>query len=146
MRSQFQMTNACRDVNALVRACMHLERRPGVISLLAGKPHSSTFPFTSLSFTYRDPADPESETPVELTKEEVEIGLQYSPTVGLTEMLEWTYGLQERVHGRKRGEGWKISIGNGAQDLMYKVCLSTHIASCFHGTLGSGCYRARESG
>ncbi len=99
----------------------HLEQRPGVISLLAGKPHSSTFPITSLNFTVRDPANPQSEIPIELSQEELEVGLQYSPTVGLPALVDWAYGLQEIMHGRKVGEGWKISIGNGSQDLIYKV-------------------------
>lgn len=110
--------------SSVVRSCLHLEQRPGLISLLAGKPHTSTFPFTSLSFTFRDPADPESELPVELSSAELEVGLQYSPTVGIPAMLEWVYGLQEIAHGRKRGEGWRASMGNGSQDLIYKVCLS----------------------
>ena len=104
-----------------VRACLHLEQRPGLISLLAGKPHTSTFPFTSLSFTFRDPADPESKLPVTLSQKELDEGLQYSATVGIPALIEWAYGLQELAHGRRRGEGWKLSIGNGCQDLIYKV-------------------------
>ena len=92
-----------------------------MLSLLAGKPHTSTFPFASLNFTFRDPADPESELPVELTQDELQTGLQYGPTSGVPELLEWVYGFQELVHGRKRTEGWEVSIGNGSQDLMYKV-------------------------
>ena len=107
----------------IVRACLHLEQRPGLISLLAGKPHSSTFPFTSLNFTYRDPTDPALEVPVELTASELECALQYSPTIGIPELVDWLYGLQETLHGRKRGEGWKLSVGNGVQDLMYKVTI-----------------------
>ncbi|PSR72348.1 hypothetical protein PHLCEN_2v11796 [Hermanssonia centrifuga] len=104
-----------------IRSVFHLEQRPGVISLLAGKPHSSTFPITSLNFTVRDPANPQSEIPIELSQEELEVGLQYSPTVGLPALVDWAYGLQEIMHGRKVGEGWKISIGNGSQDLIYKA-------------------------
>ncbi|PSR72347.1 hypothetical protein PHLCEN_2v11795 [Hermanssonia centrifuga] len=98
-----------------------LEQRPGVISLLAGKPHSSTFPITSLNFTVRDPADPNSELPVQLSQEELELGLQYGPTVGIPALVDWFYGLQDVAHGRKVGEGWNISVGNGSQDLIYKV-------------------------
>jgi len=43
--------------------------------------------------------------------------------------LGWVTGLQERVHGRKHGrngvgegvEGWRVSIGSGSQDLIYKA-------------------------
>ncbi|KAJ3559075.1 hypothetical protein NM688_g564 [Phlebia brevispora] len=104
-----------------IRSCLHLEQRPGLISMLAGKPHTSTFPFTSLNFTFRDPADPASELPVSLSQEELELGLQYSPTVGIPALVEWCYGLQEIAHGRRKGEGWKLSIGNGSQDLIYKA-------------------------
>lgn len=48
--------------------------------------------------------------------------LQYGPTDGNQELREWLYGLQEKAHGRKRGEGWRISVGSGSQDLIYKVC------------------------
>lgn len=39
-----------------IRAMFPLENRPGLISLLAGKPNAETFPITSLQFTMRDPA------------------------------------------------------------------------------------------
>jgi tryptophan aminotransferase len=106
-----------------VRAVLHLEQTPGLISLLAGKPHSSTFPFTSFNFSVRDPIDPQKEVPVQLTPEELQLGLQYSPGKGIPALLEWLYGLQEVAQGRKKDEGWEITIGNGSQDLIYKVYL-----------------------
>ncbi|KAF7789602.1 hypothetical protein EIP86_000548 [Pleurotus ostreatoroseus] len=104
-----------------IRACLHLERTPGIISLLAGKPHTSTFPFTDLKFTFRDPSDPESELPVELTPAELQEGLQYGPTTGVPALVDWLYGLQEKAHGRSKNEGWQLSVGNGSQDLIYKA-------------------------
>ncbi|KAI0090982.1 PLP-dependent transferase [Irpex rosettiformis] len=104
-----------------IRSVLHLEQTPGIISLLAGKPHPSTFPFTSLSFTIRDPIDPAQETAVQLTQEELETALQYSAGQGILPLLEWAYGLQEITQNRKKGEGWKISFGNGSQDLIYKA-------------------------
>lgn len=103
---------------------MHLENRPGLISMLAGKPNSSTFPITSLQFTVRDPnlpSESDGEIKVELSPEEVAAALQYSPTVGMPGMCEWAFGLQEQQHGRKKGEGWRVSIGAGSQDLLNKV-------------------------
>ena len=105
----------------IVRSCLHLEQRPGLISLLAGKPNPSTFPISSLSFTFRDPADPESQLPVQLSQHELELALQYGPTAGVPELIDWVYDLQAMAHGRKRGEGWSVNIGNGSQDLIYKV-------------------------
>lgn len=120
---------------------MPLEQRPGLISLLAGKPHTSTFPFTSLNFTFRDPADPQSELPVSLSQSELDEGLQYSPTVGISGLVEWAYGLQELAHGRKRGEGWKLSIGNGSQDLLYKVSdgSACNILGSYYYSIGGNC-------
>ena len=50
-------------------------------------------------------------------------GLQYGDTAGLASLLNWFEGLQEVNHGRKKNEGWRISIGSGSQDLIYKVWL-----------------------
>ncbi|KAJ2917353.1 hypothetical protein MD484_g3074, partial [Candolleomyces efflorescens] len=36
-------------------------------------------------------------------------------------LLDWLFGLQEYFHGRKRDEGWRISVGSGSQDLIYKA-------------------------
>lgn len=112
---------------ATVRSVLHLEQCPGIISLLAGKPHSSTFPITSLNFTLRDPVDPAIETPIYLSQEELDLGLQYGPTTGIQPLIEWAYGLQKAAHGRDKGEGWSITVGNGAQDLIYKVSLNGHV-------------------
>ena len=40
------------------------------------------------------------------------------------------YGLQEHSHGRKRSEGWRVTIGTGAQDLIYKVRYSLIRGPC----------------
>jgi len=96
-----------------------------VISLLAGKPNASTFPFTSISFAARSPTDPTQETNLKIEGSELETSLQYGDTAGYKPLLDWIFGLQEVFHGRKRGEGWRISMGAGSQDLIYKVSQST---------------------
>jgi tryptophan aminotransferase len=100
---------------------MPLERRPGIISLLAGKPNASTFPITSLQFTARSPDDPTKEQTFVIEGEEIDIALQYNMTAGIPELLKWVWGLQEFSHGRKKGEGWRSSIGSGSQDVICKV-------------------------
>lgn len=100
---------------------MPLEATPGLISLLAGKPNGSMFPFTSFSFTARSPADPSRETAATIDGEDLAECLQYGPTAGYKKLMEWLYGLQAKSHGREKGEGWRISIGSGSQDLIYKV-------------------------
>ena len=105
-----------------VRALLPLEdSRPGLISLLAGKPNADTFPITSLHLTLRDPISNE-EVPVALTEAELVRSLQYSASKGIPELLDWLVGLQEYSHGRRRGEGWDLTFGTGSSDLIYKAC------------------------
>ena len=92
-----------------------------MISLLAGKPNDAMFPFKSFSFTIASPEDPSQDRSVSLSGKDLSAGLQYGATGGLPRLAEWLMGLQERSHGRKSGEGWKLTIGTGSQDLIYKV-------------------------
>jgi len=121
---QFLSELAINRTDDAIRALMPLENRPGLISLLVGKPNTASFPITSLSFTAQDPNDPAKDIPIQLTPEELELGLQYSATAGIPQLVDWLYELQEVVHGRKQGEGWKLSVGNGSQDLIYKAVTS----------------------
>ncbi|KAJ3483309.1 hypothetical protein NLI96_g6407 [Meripilus lineatus] len=107
-----------------IRGLYPLESRPGLISLLAGKPNSSTFPLTSIQLKSRSPTDPSQETTIEVSGKGLAEGLQYGPTAGLPSLCEWVYGLQEKVHGRQKGEGWRVSIGSGSQDVIYKAVMS----------------------
>jgi tryptophan aminotransferase len=105
-----------------VRSLYALERRPGMISLLAGKPNPTTFPFLSLEVNARSGEDSSKDISYVLEGQELEDGLQYGDTAGLPALLEWFYGLQELSHSKVRGEGnWSITMGNGAQDLIYKI-------------------------
>ncbi|KAJ4470462.1 PLP-dependent transferase [Lentinula aciculospora] len=111
-----------------IRGLYPLEKQPGVISLLAGKPEPSTFPFTSLSFTAKDPTDGNTEITIAIPRNELTPGLQYSDTAGLPDLLKWITALQELSHGRKHGrnvsgegeEGWRVSMGTGSQDMISK--------------------------
>ena len=98
-----------------------MEKSPGIISLLAGKPNPSTFPFNSITFTVNSPSDPQEEVKLTLDGDDLALGLQYGDTAGLKSLLDWIGGLQEVSHGRKKNEGWRISMGSGSQDLIYKV-------------------------
>ncbi|QRW03778.1 aminotransferase class I and II protein [Ceratobasidium sp. AG-Ba] len=124
-----------------IRGLYPLEDRPGMISMLAGKPNADTFPFTSFSFTAHDPTYPRvasNEPPESIssgpTKEvnapgqlhitippaQLAAALQYGPTSGLPDLISWVYTLQAAQHGRHKGEGWRVTIGTGSQDLLYK--------------------------
>ena len=105
---------------ATVRSLLPLEERPGVISLLAGKPNAETYPITSMQFTLRDPVT-NQEVPVSLTEKEVARALQYSGSAGIPELNDWLLGLQDHIHDRKQGEGWDLCFGTGSSDLLYKV-------------------------
>lgn len=48
-------------------------------------------------------------------------GLQYGPTAGLGGLVEWLEALQEAKHHRVRDGSWRVSVGSGSQDLIYKV-------------------------
>uniref|UniRef100_A0A0W0EUN6 Aminotransferase class I/classII large domain-containing protein n=1 Tax=Moniliophthora roreri TaxID=221103 RepID=A0A0W0EUN6_MONRR len=131
-----------RKINP-IRNLFPLERVPGVISLLAGKPNPTTFPIAGISLTVRDPRsaikDKKSESDdsadlaeVKLDKATLEEGLQYAEEAGVRSLMNWFCGLQERVHGRRctlydeggvdeAGEGWKMTIGVGSQDMIYKA-------------------------
>ncbi|KAG1729833.1 pyridoxal phosphate-dependent transferase [Suillus paluster] len=104
-----------------IRGLFPLENKPGVISLLAGKPNDAMFPFKSLSFNIASPVDPSQDQSISLSGKDLSAGLQYGATGGLPRLVEWFVGLQERSHGRTSGEGWRLTIGSGSQDLIYKA-------------------------
>lgn len=108
-------------MDLIVRGLLPLESTPGLISLLAGKPNDAMFPFESFSFSITDPSHSSQSIPVTLTGKDLAAGLQYGPTAGLPRLNEWFVGLQERMHGRTSSEGWRLTIGNGSQDVIYKV-------------------------
>lgn len=107
-----------------IRSLFPLEETPGLISLLAGKPNPETFPFTSFSFTARSPINPKEETVLTIEGNDLAQGLQYGPTAGAKQLIDWIEGLQEFSHGRKKNEGWCISIGAGSQDLIFKAVIA----------------------
>ncbi|KAF9260120.1 PLP-dependent transferase [Marasmius fiardii PR-910] len=145
-RARFLSEEALERKPNAIRSLLPLERTPGLISLLAGKPNPTTFPIAGLSLSIRDPRseiknirdskiDTDDATDLielKLSKEDLEEGLQYSEEGGVRKLMGWVCGLQERVHGRKCGlydqgvadEGWKVTIGAGSQDVLYKAIKS----------------------
>lgn len=93
-----------------------------MITLLAGKPNASVFPMTSFQFTARSPSEPDKEEVLTVSGTRLTQALQYGPTAGIPSFIEWLTHLQEISHGRRLGEGWKLTTGMGSQDLLYKVC------------------------
>ena len=115
-----------RKPNA-IRGLFPLEKVPGVISLLAGKPNPTTFPLTNLEVTIREPPAEggSNQEPVErrlaIPSEHLAAGLQYGGTGGFEPFVEWLEGLQKVAHGRLKTDAWSLCVGSGAQDLLYKV-------------------------
>ncbi|KAF7289656.1 Aminotran-1-2 domain-containing protein [Mycena chlorophos] len=112
-----------------IRSLFPLENTPGILSLLAGKPNPTSFPFTGLTFTARPPPNANGELALEdnaisLPSADLQAALQYGPTAGLPALIEWLYELQQVVHGRGKGEGWSLMIGNGSQDLLSKAVVA----------------------
>lgn len=92
-----------------------------MISMLAGKPNPSTFPFSSVTVAIK-PAVPGGETiSLTLDGDTLTEGLQYGATDGLTGLVNWVTELQTLVHKRKPNKSWRVTIGSGSQDLIYKV-------------------------
>ncbi|KAI5122317.1 hypothetical protein M0805_002484 [Coniferiporia weirii] len=104
-----------------IRNLDHHERQPGMITLLAGKPNASVFPMTSFQFTVRSPIDPVHEELLSITGPDLVSAIQYGPTRGYAPLLDWVAGLQELLHGRKKGEGWATCTTSGSQDALYKA-------------------------
>lgn len=94
-----------------------------MISVLGGKPNPFSFPITGLTIDVRSAADPPGapETPLTISSEALADGLQYGMTAGYGPLLDWLVGLQAYSHGRRDGEGWRISMSSGSQDAIYKV-------------------------
>lgn len=99
------------------------EANPGMLSMLAGKPHPDTFPFEYINLGVRSPgsAPGESVKDLKIDDEYLHAALQYGLTSGYPELNDWITRLAERVHSRNPNEGWRVSIGPGSQDLLYKA-------------------------
>jgi len=110
-----------------IRDLLPMEYLPGMLSLLAGKPNPETFPITSVTFNTRHPSG--DEVKLTLTDGPLHEAMQYNLIQGLPALTEWVTGLQEFVHGRKREEGWTVSMGVGSADLLHK---------CVNGLFDSG--------
>ncbi|KAJ6620041.1 TdiD protein [Mycena sp. CBHHK59/15] len=120
-----------------IRSLFPLEKTPGLLSLLAGKPNPATFPFTSFSFTARPPgapmsdadagadADAQPDIALSIGGADLAAALQYGDTGGMPRLVAWLGALQRAVHGRApQGEGWGMSVGTGSQDLLSKAIIA----------------------
>lgn len=117
-----------------VRGLFPLEKIPGMISLLAGKPNPSTFPFSSLTVSLKPIIPGDTVEVLTIDGDHLTEALQYSATAGLPQLCKWIEELQTKVHKRVKDDTWRVSVGSGSQDLIAKVCKpSTALVNEKHG-------------
>ncbi|KAJ1308240.1 hypothetical protein OPQ81_003955 [Rhizoctonia solani] len=114
-----------------IRGLLPLEKTPGLISLLAGKPNQSTFPIDEISITLRDPSAPQPYSPsggepvretLKITGDLLATALQYNFTDGVPALRELLADFQLKEHGVKVDDvNLQLTVGSGSQDLMYKI-------------------------
>ncbi|KAJ7816169.1 pyridoxal phosphate-dependent transferase [Mycena leptocephala] len=112
-----------------IRQLFHLESVPGMLSLLAGKPNPTTFPFESITMNLKPglagmPASTGDDNPFNITMkgEELNEALQYNATPGVARFINWLREFQTLIHRRVPDESWNVIVGPGSQDLIYKAC------------------------
>lgn len=108
-----------------------MEKRPGVISVLAGKPNPDGFPFDSITLRLKPSVEMGTDAqgqPVELSVDGDNLKriLQYGSTAGDSSLEAQLNRLIGRVHNRVRHNGqpdgdFSLVIGSGSQDLLYKT-------------------------
>ncbi|GAA5856269.1 hypothetical protein JCM8547_000846 [Rhodosporidiobolus lusitaniae] len=104
-----------------IRGLFPLEKVPGMVSLLAGKPNAATFPFSSIKVELKPVIPGEPTETLTIESAALEEGLQYGPTAGLGSLVKWLENLQETRHSRPKDANWKVSVGSGSQDLIHKA-------------------------
>ncbi|KIK69758.1 hypothetical protein GYMLUDRAFT_150603 [Collybiopsis luxurians FD-317 M1] len=107
---------------APIRHLFPYESKPGMISMLAGKPNPDVFPFASLTMKVRSPNSKIDSTLTDLCLdgEELAVALQYGATAGTAELVQWLTSLTCHLHSCQSDERWRVTVGAGSQDLLYK--------------------------
>ncbi|UZJ57569.1 hypothetical protein CBS101457_006889 [Exobasidium rhododendri] len=131
-RSMLSRSTNLRPESA-IRSLFPAESIPGMLSLLAGKPNTATFPISNIALTIKPVPNQTEEVTLNIRGSDLEAGLQYGQTYGLPRLAEWLTQWQSRIHGRSivrnelennKRDGrnpWKLSIGNGSQDMLTKT-------------------------
>lgn len=137
---------ALRRPQSPIRALFPAEALPGMLSFLAGKPNSATFPIDAITLTLKPGAEngggigPGSSDSnghtgpgkrLSITGKELDMALQYGSTPGLAPLVQWLMDWQARLHQRpivRPGDAikggmnpWALQVGHGSQDFLTKV-------------------------
>ena len=97
-----------------IRALQKYLSLPGMISFGGGNPNPETFPFESCLIKLKS-GESIDVSPIDMQK-----SLQYSPTAGLPELVDWLKQLQVQMHC-KDINSFEVCIGNGSQDVLTKA-------------------------
>lgn len=114
-----------------IRGLLPMEKRPGMISLLAGKPNPDGFPFESITLQLKPTVElgkgPRGEpVSLKIEGEDMKRVLQYGSTSADPSFDAQLIQLVSHVHRRVRGNGqpdgdFAMTVGSGSQDLLYKT-------------------------
>ncbi|RUP51647.1 hypothetical protein BC936DRAFT_146781 [Jimgerdemannia flammicorona] len=97
-----------------IRALNPLLGIPGMITLGAGNPNPTTFPYESFQLTLKNGEK------LSIEGKLLEDALQYGPTAGLPALRSWLRELQIMEHNPPH-KNFEISVGTGSQDLITKA-------------------------
>ncbi|CAO1627874.1 unnamed protein product [Parajaminaea phylloscopi] len=120
--SAYLSASAKSRMPAPIRSLFPLEKTPGMISLLAGKPNADTYPIAGLSVQLKPVIQGEEPTTLNIQGTDLEEALQYGPTRGMPRLVTFLESIQERVHRRPIDHSvWQVTQGIGSQDLLTKA-------------------------
>ena len=112
--SQFISKRSNLRKPSAIRALQKYLNLPGMISFGGGNPNPETFPFESLSIQLK------SGQSLNVSCNDMQNALQYSPTAGLPDLVQWLKKLQVQMHSREM-DSFDLCIGNGSQDVLTKA-------------------------
>lgn len=113
-------SRARRRLPSAIRALQPLVNLPGMISLGGGMPHPSTFPFESMSLTFKESVGGGK---VEIAGGDLVAALQYSPTPGLPQLVATLLAMQRAEHAPPPAADadLTLSVTTGSQDGLSKA-------------------------
>ncbi|CAF1146411.1 unnamed protein product [Adineta ricciae] len=115
--ARFLSRAALRRQPSAVREATQLFARspPSTISFASGSPNTSLFPFKDATITLTD------DTTIHLDSSAMAKALQYLPTPGQEDLLQWLKKLQNRYHSPIDFKRYELCITNGSMEGLSKV-------------------------
>ncbi|CAF1013082.1 unnamed protein product [Adineta steineri] len=115
--ARFLSRAAARRQPSAIREATQLFARspPSTISFASGSPNASLFPFKEATITLKD------DTTIQLDSSAMAKALQYLPTPGQADLLEWLRKLQIRYHSPIDFKRYELCVTNGSMEGLSKV-------------------------